>query len=506
LNSNTDTLPDLLVASQATNSVAVLLGNGDGTFTNPSQAVTYVVGNQPTAIEVGTFNSTNNSNLGFVVTNFADDSYSVFNGNGDGTFSPVNGSPFRLPAGQSGPVAVTVADFNSDGKMDLAILNQTTKNVTVLEGNGDGTFTPFANSPLAVGNFPVAIASGTLSGSTGPALVIANQTDNTLTVYLGNGDGTFATSSQSPLATSSAPSGVVIADLTGTSEGGIAVTNRDAGTVIVFLDLGSGLFTKALEPAAGTNPGDIIAGTFTGGTFPDLVVTNNISGANGQVTLLVSPTSAIAGSAVAQQPYPASEYVDIGLKMKATPTLHANNEVTLQLDYEIKALSGANLNGIPIISNRSVTQTIRLKQDETSIVTGLLDQEETKTLLGIPGLAQIPGAGYLSGSHNNSSTDTELLILITPRAMRIPVHDGRSIYAGRGDMGGRSGVGGGAPPVQPPTVEPEQPLPENQPEPVPAPGQAAPGVPLPQPPPQEQPNPENQPAPPIQQRPNRPDK
>lgn len=492
LNSNKDTLPDLLVASQISNTVTVLLGNGDGTFTNPANAVTYVVGNQPSAIGVGAFNSNNNSNLGFVVTNFADNSYSVFNGNADGTFTQVAGSPFALPSGQTGPVAITVNDFNGDGKADLAIVNETTKNVTVLEGNGDGTFTPFPKSPLAVGTFPVAIASGSLSGSTGPALAIANQSDNTVTVYLGNGDGTFLTSSQSPLATSSAPSGVVIADLVGTSTGGIAVTNRDSGTVTVYIDLGSGLFTKALEPSAGTNPGAIIVGSFAGGTFPDLIVTNDISGAAGDVTLLVSPASVVAGSSIAQQPYPGSEYIDIGLKVKATPSLHANKEVSLQLEYEIKALAGSNLNGIPIISNRSVTQTVRLKEGETSIVTGLLDREETKSLSGIPGLARIPGAGYLFGARNNSFTDDELLILITPRVLRGMNRESRSIYAGRGDTSGRGAVGTSAPLAPPATVAPEEPRPENPP--ATAPGPVLPGPPV-QPPPQEPPNQENQPGP-----------
>ena len=140
LNTNTDSTPDLVVASQINNSVIVLLGNGDGTFTNPKQAASYIVGNQPSGIVLGTFNSNTDASLGFVVTNFADNSYSVFNGNADGTFTQVAGSPFHLPSDQTGPIAITSADFNGDGKPDLAIVNQSSNNVTVLEGNGDGTF------------------------------------------------------------------------------------------------------------------------------------------------------------------------------------------------------------------------------------------------------------------------------------------------------------------------------------------------------------------------------
>jgi type II secretory pathway component GspD/PulD (secretin) len=440
---NSDNFADLAIADPVGNAVIILLGNGDGTFKTPAAPIP--VGNQPSAIVVGTFNTNNgDNNPGFVVTNFKDNTYSVFNGNGDGTFTEVTGSPFPLPATASGPVAMTVADFNNDGIPDLAIVNQTTQNVTLLQGNGKGTFTEFTKSPLAVGNTPVAIASGGLSGSTGPGLAIVNQGDNTITVYLGNGDGTFFASSQSPLATSATPTGVAIADFTQQGNGGIAVANTGAGTVIVFADLGSGLFTNALEPQAGTNPTALVAGAFTNSTFPDVAVTNNIAGADGQVTLIESPVSVISNSAInAQQPYPGSEYEDIGLKVKATPQLHDSKEVTLQLEFEIRALSGSSVNGIPVISNRTLTQTVRLKEDETSLVVGLLSQNENKTVSGFPWLATLPGAGYAFGNHSNSFTDDELVFLITPRRVRSPLRQSKTIYAGTGEPSGagRSGVG-----------------------------------------------------------------
>ncbi len=489
VNTQTNNIPALLVASQINNSVIVLLGNGDGTFTNPKQAVTYTVGNRPSGIVLGTFNTNTDSNLDFVVTNFADNSYSVFTGNGNGTFNEVKGSPFPLPSGEIGPIAITSADFNGDGKPDLAIVNQTSKNVTVLKGNGDGTFTEFPKSPLPVGNFPVAIASGTLDGSTGPGLAIANQNDDSVSVYLGNGDGTFAQSSQSPLSVTSSPAGVAIADLAGTSTGGIAVTSKGSGTVVVYVDLGSGLFTEVLEPAAGTDPDAILVGNFTGNALPDIVVTNDISGADGSVTLLVSPTSAVGVSSVAQTPYPGSEYVDIGLKVKATPYVHPDNEVTLQMEYELKALTGANNNGIPIISNESFSQTVRLKEGETSIVSGLLDRELTKSLSGIPGLAKIPYAGYLFGSETSNMTDNELLILITPRELRVPEHELHEIYAGRGDATG-SGSAGAVTPGVPPEARPEERFPTAPPAPGNPPPQENQPQPAAPPPPEPPPRPE----------------
>jgi hypothetical protein len=519
INSLTDSYPDLVIASQINNSVIVLLGNGDGTFTNPKSALSYAVGNQPSSIVLDEFNSSNNANLGFVVTNFADNTYSVFVGNGDGTFTQVKGSPFHLPAGQTGPIAVTSADFNGDGIPDLAIVNQGSNNVTVLEGNGNGTFTPFTGSPLPTGNFPVAIAAGSLAGGTGPSLAIANQKDDTVTVYFGNDNGTFTVAPQSPLPVSSAPGGVAIADFGGTSYGGIGVTSSGAGTVVVYIDEGTGTLTEALEEAAGTNPLAILANEFTGNAAPDVVVTNDISGSDGFVTLLVSPSSALTQSLLGTQtPYPGSEYEDIGLKIKATPYLHSNDEVTLQLDYELRALSGSNNNGIPIISNETMTQTVRLKEGETSIISGLVNHQLAQTITGLPGLAKIPGAGYLFGLRTNNLTDDELLILVTPRKLRLPIRESRTIYAGRGEPSGRTGSLGPAPPPpsqrpeerrqeNPPTAAPppaQEPPAQPEPQPQPAPPAQQPPAPEPQPPPQQQqPEPETNPppAPPPEQRP-----
>ncbi len=505
INSKNNSFPGLLVTDPIANTVSVLTGNGDGTFALLNNPVP--VGGQPSAIAMGTFNTNNSdSNPGFVVTNFQDNSYSVFNGNGDGTFTQVTGSPFLLPDSVTSPIALTVADFNNDGLADLAIVDQGTNQVTILQGKGDGTFAEFPKSPIPVGKLPVAIASGPLNGSTGPGLAIVNQNDNSITVLLGNGDGTFTESANSPLATSTTPSGVVIGNFLEQSTSGIAVTNSGSGTVTVYVDVGTGL-VQALEPGAGTNPTGIVAGSFTNSSFPDLAVTNNLSGEAGQVTLIVSPTSLISNPATNQQPYPGSEFIDLGLKIKATPALHQNHEVTLQLDFDIKALAGNSINGIPVITSRTITQTVRLKEDETSLLTGLLDQQETKTITGLPGLAPLPGVGYAFGVRNNTLKDNELLILVTPRRVRQPLRQSKTIYAGRGELtggGGRGAFGGGAaPPPQPAPTPVEQPTPPASE--APPPGQQPPAFPPPQPAPvepepgnpqpQPQPEPEEQPPP-----------
>src|SRR6266436_3421891 len=441
---------DLLITDPTANDVKILFSNGDDTFKTPATSIP--VGTQPSAIVTADFDGDGHQD--FAVANFVDSTLSVFLGGidvptGNPTFTPVAGSPFPLPTNVSGPVAMTVADFNADGKPDLAIANQTTfanpsvaqGNVVVLQGTGDGTFTQFPGSPITVGQNPVAIASGDLDGHASADLAVVNKTDNSVTVLLNNGDATFVAGPNSPVSTATNPTGIAIADFNQDGHADFAVTGGDTNTFRVFFGVAAGLFTLGFEPPAGpsgSTPTAIVTAQLVSGGFPDVAITNNVSGAAGDVTVVLSPASLFSSSGLTQQPYPASEYIDLGVKVKATPAMHPNHEVTLQLEFEIRALSGSSVNGIPIISNRTLTQTVRVKEDEPTLIGGLTDTEEPRAITGLPGFAEIPGAGYAFGQRNNSLQDTELLIVVTPRRLRVADHLTRTIFAGRGEAtGGR---------------------------------------------------------------------
>jgi general secretion pathway protein D len=193
-------------------------------------------------------------------------------------------------------------------------------------------------------------------------------------------------------------------------------------------------------------------------------VSQDPAASQGEVTIIQDSTNFANSSTVgsAQTPYPASEYIDLGVKIKATPTLHPNNEVTLLLEFEIRALAGSSVNGIPVLSNRTLTQTVRLKEDEPTLIGGLTDVEETRSITGLPGFAEIPAVGYLFGGRTSSLQDTELLIVVTPRRVRTADHLTKAIFAGRGDPGGRGGASPGSlqpqpQPPQPPVQRPPQP-------------------------------------------------
>ena len=371
-------------------------------------------------------------------------------------------TPFT--ASERGPVAMVTNDFNADGNQDLAVVNQTTNNVTILLGHGDGTLSEATGSPLASGNGPVAVAAGDLNRDAKPDLAVVNQTDDTVSIFLNNGDASFVPGPIPLLQTAASPTGIAIADFNQDGLADIAVTNGGANTFRVFVGLSGGLFSQAFEPPAGptgSTPTAIVAGTFAAGGFPDVAITNDVSGAAGDITVVLSPASLFSGVApgVAQQPYPASEYVDLGLKIKVTPTLHLDGEVTLQLEFEIRALSGTSVNGIPILSNRTLSQTVRVKENEPTLINGMTDKEETRSIAGLPGFAEIPGGGYAFGSKSRSLEDTELLIVVTPRTLRLADHLTRTIYAGRGiGRGSTPGFRGTPAPTLPQQPQPQRPL------------------------------------------------
>jgi type II secretory pathway component GspD/PulD (secretin) len=483
VNSNGVTVApiDLVIANSTSNNVTVLLGNGDGTFAE-APGSPYPVGTDPSSVVVADFNG--DGDLDFAVANKGDNTISVFKGDGKGAFTPFPLSPYALQNNASisekGPVALATANFKNTTlsntanntnapEVDLAVVNQTTNNVTILlssiDSNGNLRLTEPNSSPLAVGTNPVAIAAGDLDTDGIADLAVVNQGDNTVSIILSssNADATFGAASGSPLPTAATPAGVVIANFTAGNVPSLAVTNQGQSTLGIYIGLGGGTFSNRLEIATPTSPLAIISAALTSSGLPDVALTALGSTTNqGVVTIFQDSSTFATGTTPTQTPYPGAEYVDLGVKVKATPTLHANHEVTLQLEFEIRALTGTNINGIPILSNRTLSQVVRVKDDETTLIGGLLDQEETRAIAGLPGLANIPDGGYAFGTHNNTLQDTEFMILVTPRRLRSPVGKARTILAGRGDPTTRGSLGAGVPP--PPAAPPPQPSPNPQPE------------------------------------------
>jgi general secretion pathway protein D len=126
---------------------------------------------------------------------------------------------------------------------------------------------------------------------------------------------------------------------------------------------------------------------------------------------------------------PQFTYVDLGITLKATPHYHSNGDVTLVLDLKIDALGTLQVNSIPDITSRSYAGTITVHDGEQSVITGLLSEQELRSVQGLPLLSNLPGLNTFLGSSSKERIHNELLIVITPHVVRKPFHDkGSSVF------------------------------------------------------------------------------
>ncbi len=120
-------------------------------------------------------------------------------------------------------------------------------------------------------------------------------------------------------------------------------------------------------------------------------------------------------------------YIDVGVNIDITPRIHGLDEVTLKIAMDISSVdSFTNIGGIqqPVIGQRKIEHEIRLKEGEVSLMGGMLEEDDTKSLSGIPGLAQIPILHYLFAQTNVERKDNELVFAITPHIVRAQeIHD-----------------------------------------------------------------------------------
>jgi general secretion pathway protein D len=168
-------------------------------------------------------------------------------------------------------------------------------------------------------------------------------------------------------------------------------------------------------------------------------------------------------------------YLDVGLKLEVEPVVSLDDDVTIKVGLEVSNISQENRTPAGTVSyqvgTRNAATTLRLRDGETQVLAGLINDEDRRAATQVPGLANLPLLGRLFRNNNDTVNKTEIVLLITPRVVRgIERPEARLEEFRSGtelEMGG-AGSGGNVPqlvaPAQPPQPQPSQPVRESQPQ------------------------------------------
>ncbi len=262
---NGDGLGDLITTNIGSDSLTILIGNGDGSFREP---MTLRVPEQPRALILHDLNG--DGRLDLAVANAGNHRVTILLGNGAGQFT--KGETY--PAVKS-PVALACGDFNKDGHPDIAVALRNDK-LLILLGRGNGLFVQKAL--YEYGDTPTAVAAADINGDGVLDLAVTQggQMSSSVAVFPGKGDGTF--DAPSAYKTGHRPLGVSILDLNGDRHLDMLVVNGEMDDITVFLGNGGGTFTKGVAFGANAGPMAMVTGDFDTDGKTDVAVVNNLSG------------------------------------------------------------------------------------------------------------------------------------------------------------------------------------------------------------------------------------
>lgn len=250
---------DLISASSGLDMIQVLYGTTNGSFFATHN---YAAGDKINDLVVGDVNKDGRIDI---VTASGDGSVSVLLGGADGEFGGT--ATYGTPGGNN---SVVLADVNKDGNLDIVTANMGEGSITVLEGNGDGTFqAPVNVVPTGVEAYAVAVADVNKDGNAD--LILANGSEGTVSVYLGQNGGGYGTAQT--YATANYPTHVAAADLNGDGYADLVTANGDGDSVTVLMNTGAGGFTR-LDYATGSNPEKVLIADVDGDGTRDLVTAN----------------------------------------------------------------------------------------------------------------------------------------------------------------------------------------------------------------------------------------
>jgi hypothetical protein len=277
---NGDGKNDIAVANENASDMSTFLATGAGTFA-ATPKIAFLPATYPSFVAAGDFNG--DGRIDLAVANGGRSSISILRGSGTGSF---------VDAGTVGvagrPAAIAVGDFDRDGDSDLAV-STNTSNVSILLGTGTGSF---VGTNVPVGGAQGRLAIGDFNGDSFSDLALVN---SAVLVLLGTGTGSFG----APTAFSAgiSPSAVAVGDFNGDGRSDLAVSDSGSDNVSILVGSGSGSFAAPVSFAAGTGPLGVAVGDFDGNGGSDLAVVNYYGD---DVSILLS--SSAAGKLVVSTP------------------------------------------------------------------------------------------------------------------------------------------------------------------------------------------------------------
>jgi general secretion pathway protein D len=158
-----------------------------------------------------------------------------------------------------------------------------------------------------------------------------------------------------------------------------------------------------------------------------------------RVPIPITTFTPLATGGLAQQPVTSFEYQNIGVNVSVTPRLHHNDEMSLALKIQLDNIAGTGFGGLPTFGNRSVETTLRLGDGETTLLAGLIRDDERVSLSGIPGLASVPVLGRIFSGTQKTILETDIVLTLTPRIVKrsdVSLDDLRSFVIEGGATGG----------------------------------------------------------------------
>lgn len=234
---NNDSIRDLVDGGPYSNQLHVLLGNGNGSF-SPAPGTPSSVAGAPAYIVIHDFNSDGFRDL---ATANNGGGISILLGNGVGSFTQAAGSPINT---STITYCIAKADFNLDGNMDLVSVNTTPNLIYVHLGNGTGSFTLASGFPISAGGGPYHVSTGFFNNDNFADFAVANGNGNSLTVLLGNGTGSFSPAAGSPYNTGIQPRTVFVRDINNDGNNDLMVPTGADSRINIFLGSPTGSFVN----------------------------------------------------------------------------------------------------------------------------------------------------------------------------------------------------------------------------------------------------------------------